>query len=66
MQLSGEYRNTTYNYVNLYGVYAMKARVFHYKGQLDSAGYYAEKVMSPNYRLITRRRCFKAMRYGTK
>ncbi|MFR7875473.1 MAG: hypothetical protein ACLU4J_03210 [Butyricimonas paravirosa] len=39
LQLSGEYRNTTYNYVNLYGVYAMKARVFHYKGQLDSAGY---------------------------
>lgn len=65
LQLSGEYRNTTYNYVNLYGVYAMKARVFHYKGQLDSAGYYAEKVIaSPNYRLITSTEdVSKAMRY---
>lgn len=65
LQLSGDYRSTTYNYVNLYGVYAMKARVFHYKGQLDSAGYYAEKVITaPVYRLIPNTGDIsKAMRY---
>lgn len=65
LQLRSDYRGTTYNYVNLYGVYAMKARVFHYKGQLDSAGYYAEKVIaSTNYRLITSvNDVSKAMRY---
>ena len=65
LQLSGDYRSTTYNYVNLYGVYAMKARVFHYKGQLDSAGYYAGKVIDAStYRLITNTDdVTKAMRY---
>ena len=53
-QVTTEYRGTTYNFVTLPAVYAMKARVFHYEGQLDSAGIYAEKVMQfSNYHLVT-------------
>ena len=53
-QVATEYRGTTYNFVTLPAVYAMKARVFHYEGQLDSAGIYAEKVMQfSNYHLVT-------------
>lgn len=52
-QIATDYRGTVYNFVTLPAVYAMKARVFHYEGQLDSAGIYAEKVMQySNYHLI--------------
>lgn len=38
---------------NKYAVWALKARVFHYKGDLDSAAFYAEKVInSPELFLV--------------
>ncbi len=40
------YRNNRYTQVNLYAVYGIKARVFRFKGDLDSAGIYAEKIIS--------------------
>lgn len=40
------YQNNRYSQVNLYAVYAMKARVFRFKGEPDSAALYAQKVIS--------------------
>ena len=40
------YRNNRYTQVKLYAVYGIKARVFRFKGDLDSAGIYAEKIIS--------------------
>lgn len=40
------YTGSRYSHVNLYATYAMKARVFHYEGNLDSAGFYAQKVIA--------------------
>lgn len=46
LNLSGEYRRDRYNFMNLHAVYASKARVFQAYGHLDSAGYYAQKVIA--------------------
>lgn len=39
------YRRERYSHMNLYAVYAIKSRVFQAKGELDSAGIYAEKII---------------------
>lgn len=40
------YQDSRYCQVNLYAVYGMKSRIFRSEGNLDSAGYYAEKVIA--------------------
>lgn len=48
------YRLNRYNFMNLSAVYAMKARVFQACGKLDSAAFYAKKVIdSKLYALIS-------------
>lgn len=39
------YQQNRRSHCNQYAVWGLKARVFHYKGDLDSAAYYAEKVI---------------------
>ena len=59
------YRGTRYQHCNQYAVWALKARVFHYKGDLDSATYYAEKVIAhPEFRLTDSKVFAGVKRYG--
>ncbi|MDE5612616.1 MAG: RagB/SusD family nutrient uptake outer membrane protein [Odoribacter sp.] len=55
VNVSTEYREARYNFLNLSAVYAIKARVFQAEGvQLDSARFYAEKVIASSlHRLIS-------------
>lgn len=49
-----EYRKERYNFMNLSAVHAVKARVFQARGQVDSAAFYAHKVIdSKLFDLIT-------------
>ena len=59
------YRGTRYQHCNQYAVWALKARVFHYKGDLDSAAYNAEKVIAhPELRLTDSKVFAGVKRYG--
>ena len=59
------YRGTRYQHCNQYAVWALKARVFHYKGDLDSAAYYAGKVIAhPEFRLTDSKVFASVKRYG--
>lgn len=50
---SSEYREKRWMHCNKYAVWGIKARVYHYKGELDSAAVYARKVIeSPVFSLI--------------
>lgn len=52
-EAASEYRKTRGMHCNKYAVWALKARVFHYKGDLDSAAFYAGKVVnSPEFALV--------------
>lgn len=52
-QDASSYKTDRYSHVNLYAVYAIKARVFQHYGDLDSAGIYAEKIIqAPAFRLV--------------
>lgn len=54
IDITTEYRGARYNYLNLSAVHAIKARVFQTQGQLDSARFYAEKVIASSlYGLIS-------------
>ena len=60
------YHKKRYSHCNLYAAWAVKARVFYTKGDLDSAAYYAEKVVtSPEMRLTERQNFDHVKRYGT-
>lgn len=59
------YRRNRYSHCNLYATWAIKARVFYTKGDLDSAAYYAEKVItSPEVGLTERQNFDNVKRYG--
>lgn len=59
------YRSTRRSHCNKYAVWALKARVFHYKGDLDSAAYYAGKVVdSPWLQLTDAKKYVDVKRYG--
>lgn len=52
---ASDYRERRNMHCNQYAAWAIKARVFHYMGQLDSAAVYAEKVIeSPEVELVAR------------
>ena len=52
---ASDYRERRWMHCNKYAVWAIKARVFHYMGQLDSAAVYAEKVIeSPGMELVAK------------
>lgn len=52
-ETASEYQVGRGMHCNKYAVWALKARVFHYKGDLDSAAFYAEKVIgSPDLFLV--------------
>ena len=60
------YHKKRYSHCNLYATWAIKARVFYTKGDLDSAAYYAEKVItSPEVGLTERQNFDRVKRYGT-
>ncbi|MBC5623200.1 MULTISPECIES: RagB/SusD family nutrient uptake outer membrane protein [Butyricimonas] len=60
------YRRKRYSHCNLYAAWAIKARVFYTRGDLDSAAYYAEKVIaSPGVGLTERQNFEHVKRYGT-
>lgn len=52
---ASDYREHRWMHCNKYAAWAIKARVFHYMGQLDSAAVYAEKVIeSPGMELVAK------------
>lgn len=68
--LSDNYANSAYGrnrrtHCNQYAVWALKARVFHYQGELDSAAFYAAKVLKvPELSLTTSDRFEEVKRYS--
>ena len=59
------YHKKRYSHCNLYAAWAIKARVFYTKGDLDSAAYYADKVVaSPEVGLTERQNFDHVKRYG--
>lgn len=59
------YLRTRFMHCNLYAVWAIKARVFHFKGDLDSAAFYAEKVISASsFELVDSKKFASVKRYG--